>query len=130
MGIMMWTSSLVVLGLLVNFIHMKHYLIETENMEGNSGADYTYKGKTKGYETKGYIRKKMMDIKQQKDITQDIRKQQKKMDMAMQKQQKDMTQDIRKQQKKMDMDIKQQKDMTQDIRKQQKKMDIKEQKDM
>merc|ERR1712212_1418948 len=46
MGIMMWTPSLVVLGLMVNFIHMKHYLIETESMEG---TDYTYKGKTKGY---------------------------------------------------------------------------------
>merc|ERR1711970_1437689 len=56
-SIMMWTPSLVVLGLLVNFIHMKHYLIETENMEGNSGRDYTYKGKTKGYETKGYKKK-------------------------------------------------------------------------
>merc|ERR1712212_1082519 len=48
-SIMMWTPSLVVLGFLVNFIHMKYYLIETESMEG---TDYTYKGKTKGYKKK------------------------------------------------------------------------------
>merc|ERR1712215_217491 len=60
MGIMMWTSSFVVLGLLVNFIHMAHYLIKTKSLEGksgtesgNSGTDYTWGGKTKGYETKG-----------------------------------------------------------------------------
>merc|ERR1712215_521326 len=62
MGIMMWTSSFVVLGFLVNFINMAHYLIETESLEGNSGTesgnsgtDYSYNGKTKGYETKGKI---------------------------------------------------------------------------
>merc|ERR1712215_43973 len=60
MGIMMWTSSFVVLGLLVNFIHMAHYLIKTKSLEGksgtesgNSGTDYSYNHKTKGYETKG-----------------------------------------------------------------------------
>merc|ERR1712083_1109877 len=56
-SIMMWTQSFVVLGLMVNFIQMKNYLVETESLDGDSGTDYTYKGKTKGYKARGYKKK-------------------------------------------------------------------------
>merc|ERR1739844_406312 len=48
MGIMMWTPCLAVLGLLVNLIQMKHYLIKTKSKEGTNVTDYQDEKRTKG----------------------------------------------------------------------------------